>query len=136
MIGNGDVGIWWRSFELNNFQQTILSAVSVDNTWVGVLPFFVLIGLSIAAMVAATIPVRLARDVPVAVAAVVTWAIVAAVTPNRPVAQSGQPNHPFEPLIVIALLTALILVAVAAAAQRIGPSRRRSADTEVATATG
>ena len=136
MIGNGDVGIWWRSFELNNFQQTILSAFSVDNTWVGVLPFFVLIGLSIAAMVAATIPVRLARDVPVAVAAVVTWAIVAAVTPNRPVAQSGQPNHPFEPLIVIALLTALILVAVAAAAQRIGPSRRRSADTEVATATG
>lgn len=135
MIGNGDVGIWWRGFELNNFQQTILSAFSVDNTWVGVLPFFLLIGLSLAAMVAATVPVKISRDVPLAVGAVVTWAVVAIVTANRPAAQSGQPNHAFEPVIAIALISALILVAAAAAAQRIGPSRRRSRENELATAT-
>jgi hypothetical protein len=136
MIGNGDIGLWVRAAQLNNFEQTLASAFGADNTWWGLTPFLVLLAAAIIVGVIAATPLRITRDAPLAAGAIIAWAVAVSVVPHRPVTLTGGPPHDFSPLVRVAVICSFALLAAGMLAEH-GPwARRRKAIGDAATATG
>jgi hypothetical protein len=135
MIGNGDVGLWVRAAQLNNFEQTFASALGADNTWWGLTPFIILLAASLIVAVVATTPFRITRDAPIAAGAIALWALIVSTVPHSPVTLTPGLPHEFGPLIWTAVVAAGVLLAAGVFVEH-GPwARRRKAFTEPATAT-
>ncbi|MGH2905816.1 MAG: hypothetical protein ACRDKI_03500 [Solirubrobacterales bacterium] len=135
MIGNGDVGLWVHVVKLGNFEQTILSAFGVDNTWWGISPFLILLACSLVLAVVATTPLRISRDWLIAAGAMATWALLAATVPHRPITLTPGRPHDFDPLIWASLGGAALII-VAGLISENGPwARGRARVGDAATAT-
>ncbi len=82
LIGNDNVGFWWKLVEASNYVQTVATPLGAGHHWGGVAPVLLAAALAVGLAAAATTHVAVARaDALRAALAVSAWALLAATVP-------------------------------------------------------
>jgi hypothetical protein len=129
LVGNDDVGFWWKLIDAANFTQTVFTPLGAGHNWPGVAPVLALWLGGAAAAAAATGRLPLPGfDVRRAALAVIAWAAVAVTAPWALGAEHSVLGGDMGAARLVALYAAAGLVAVGAAALfRARMSARRDA---------
>jgi hypothetical protein len=81
LIGNDDVGFWWKLVDASNFVQTVATPLGAGHHWAGIAPVLVAAALAIGLTAAVTPAVVVRRDSVRGALAVLAWAALALVAP-------------------------------------------------------
>ena len=129
LIGNDDIGYWAQIVEMASFEHTLLSVAGLDNNWIALAPFLLLLlGAGLLA-VRATGPVEWrSRERIAAVGIVLGWAVLAVALPEYRGRDLGPESHTVIPLVAAAAAAGILAVAVSTPLRRLGrasPDRSR-----------
>jgi len=76
LLSNDDTHHWIARIAAGNFVPTVLSLWGIGHGWLGIMPFFALVGASLLAAAATLRPALERRDLALAAASVVAWIVV------------------------------------------------------------
>jgi hypothetical protein len=117
LIGNDDVGFWWKNIDAANFTQTVATPLGLGHNWAGIAPVLLLWAAGCALATAAT--GRLPRprfETARAALAVLAWAALAATLPWVLGAEQSVIDGDDGALRLIVIFAAAGLLAVAVTA--------------------
>jgi hypothetical protein len=128
LIGNDDVGFWWKLIAAANFEPTLLTPLGAGHGWEGIAPVLALALLGGVLCAVATHPVaRVAGDLRRAALAVLAWGAAAACVPWVVGASTSAVDGDGGAAALIAIFCGAGLLAVGAVAM----ARRRSVPDDV-----
>jgi hypothetical protein len=117
LIGNDNVGFWWKLIDASNFVQTFVTPFGAGHHWAGIAPVLIAAALAVALTFATRVRVPLPRvDVKRAALAVTSWAAAAVVLPWALGAEQSVIGGDTDALRLILIYAAAGLAAVAAVA--------------------
>ena len=117
LLGNDDVGFWWKLVAASNFEQTVFTPLGAGHHWTGIAP--VLIAAALAGAIAAAASGRLPRlrfDAARGAIAVLVWAAVAMLAPWNLGAEASVPAGDGGAARLLAIFAGAGLAAVGAVA--------------------
>ena len=121
LLGNDDIGYWAEIVGMASFEHTLASVAGLDNGWVALAPFLLVLLAAAVLAARATGPVEWrSRERLAAVGIVIGWAVLAVALPEYRGRDLGPESHSVIPLVGAAAAAGILALAVSTPLRRLG----------------